>query len=172
MAATVGSPAARGTGRRLTDVGIFRGHHVSPPVTARSPPDPGRRHAPKGGHPRRPAAGTVDVRVTATLEGGDGAGRGANDTEGEGARSPSAEHDHLHAGELDDILAELRRRYDAIPRTGPGTKGRRERLLGALRYLEKRVAKMPCDKILELDIEPGHRRGRGRRQERHRHAMR
>lgn len=63
--------------------------------------------------------------------------------------------DHLYAGEVDVILAELHRRYDAIPRTGPGTKGKRERLHGAIRYLEKRVAKMPYDKILALDLELG-----------------
>lgn len=63
--------------------------------------------------------------------------------------------DHLYAGKIHLILAELHRRFDAIPRTGPGTKGKRERLHAVICYLEKRVAKMPYDKILELDLELG-----------------
>jgi hypothetical protein len=63
--------------------------------------------------------------------------------------------DRLYGGKLDAILAELRRRLSAVPRTGPGTKGKRDRLFGVIRYLEKRTAKMPYDKILKLDLELG-----------------
>jgi hypothetical protein len=66
-----------------------------------------------------------------------------------------AQKDRLYGRKVDDIIAELRRRLHAIPRTGPGTKGKRERLLGVIRYLDKRVSKMPYDKIIELDVELG-----------------
>lgn len=63
--------------------------------------------------------------------------------------------DRLYGGKIDDIIAELCQRLHAIPRTGPGTKGKRDRLLGVIRYLEKRVAKMPYDKLRQLDLELG-----------------
>jgi hypothetical protein len=63
--------------------------------------------------------------------------------------------DRLYGGKIDDLIAELCNRLHAIPRTGPGTKGKRDRLLGAIKYLEKRVAKMPYDKIIKLDLELG-----------------
>src|SRR5262249_6474225 len=63
--------------------------------------------------------------------------------------------DHLYRGKIDDIIAELCQRLHAIPRTGPGTKGKRDRLLGVIRYLEKRVVKMPYDKLRHLDLELG-----------------
>lgn len=66
-----------------------------------------------------------------------------------------ARKDRLYGGKVDDIIAELRQHLHAIPRTGPGTKGKRERLLGVIRYLDKRVSKMPYDKIIELDVELG-----------------
>ena len=66
-----------------------------------------------------------------------------------------AQKDHLYAGEIDAILAGLRQRFDAIARTGPGTKGKRERLFGVIRYLEKRVSKMPYDQLIKQDLELG-----------------
>lgn len=67
----------------------------------------------------------------------------------------NAQKDHLYAGKIDAILAGLRRRFDAIARTGPGNKGKRERLHGVIRYLEKRVTKMPYDKLIKQDLELG-----------------
>lgn len=61
----------------------------------------------------------------------------------------------LYTGKLDDLIADLCQRRHLIPPTGPGNKGKRERLLGVIRYLEKRVAKMPYDKLLKLDLELG-----------------
>lgn len=66
-----------------------------------------------------------------------------------------AQKDHLYAGEVDAIIAELCQRRYAIAVTGPGNKGKRERLLNVIRYLEKRVTKMPYDKLIELDLELG-----------------
>ena len=63
--------------------------------------------------------------------------------------------DHLYAGEIETILTGLRRRFDAIARTGPGNKGKRERLHGVIRYLEKRVTKMPYHQLIKQDLELG-----------------
>lgn len=67
----------------------------------------------------------------------------------------SEQKDHLYAGQIETILTGLRQRFDAIAPTGPGNKGKRERLLGVIRYLEKRVTKMPYDKLIKLDLELG-----------------
>ncbi|CAN5632647.1 hypothetical protein BH11MYX1_BH11MYX1_02930 [soil metagenome] len=62
---------------------------------------------------------------------------------------------HLYAGEIDAIINGLCQRRHGIAVTGPGNKGKRERLLGIIRYLEKRVSKMPYDKIIKQDLELG-----------------
>ncbi|CAN5547451.1 hypothetical protein BH11MYX1_BH11MYX1_42360 [soil metagenome] len=62
---------------------------------------------------------------------------------------------HLYAGEIDAIINGLCQRRHRIAATGPGNKGKRERLLGIIRYLEKRVSKMPYDKIIKQDLELG-----------------
>jgi len=67
----------------------------------------------------------------------------------------SEQKDLLYAGEIETILTGLRRRFDAIAPTGPGNKGKRERLHGVIRYLEKRVTKMPYDKLIKQDLELG-----------------
>jgi hypothetical protein len=66
-----------------------------------------------------------------------------------------AQKDRLYGGKTDAIIAELCQRLYAIARTGPGTKGKRDRLLGVIRYLDKRVAKMPYNKLRKLDLELG-----------------
>ncbi|MFH1344331.1 MAG: hypothetical protein ABIL01_24505 [Pseudomonadota bacterium] len=66
-----------------------------------------------------------------------------------------AQKERLYGGKVEAIIAELWRRLDAIARTGPGNKGRRDRLLGVIRYLDKRVAKMPYDNLIKLDLELG-----------------
>lgn len=66
-----------------------------------------------------------------------------------------AQKDHLYTGEIDMIITELCQRRHAIAVTGPGNKGKRDRLLSVIRYLEKRVTKMPYDKLIELDLELG-----------------
>jgi hypothetical protein len=63
--------------------------------------------------------------------------------------------DNLYAGEVDLILTELRHHLDATPKTGPGNKGKRERLSKALRYIERRVDQMHYDALIALDLEIG-----------------
>jgi hypothetical protein len=66
-----------------------------------------------------------------------------------------AQKARLYAGRVGLIVADLRKHLEAIPPTGPGNKGRRDRLNGVIRYLDKRRAKMPYDKIIKLDLELG-----------------
>jgi hypothetical protein len=61
----------------------------------------------------------------------------------------------LYAGKADEIIAELCQRRHAIAVTGPGNKGKRERLLSVIGYLQNRVHQMPYDKIIKLDLELG-----------------
>jgi len=66
-----------------------------------------------------------------------------------------AQKDRLYGGDVEAIIAELCQRRHAIAPTGPGNKGKRDRLFGVIRYLEKRVSKMPYDKLIKLDLELG-----------------
>lgn len=63
--------------------------------------------------------------------------------------------DRLYAGNADEIVAELCQRRHAIASTGPGNKGKRDRLLSVIGYLQNRIHQMPYDKILKLDLELG-----------------
>ena len=47
----------------------------------------------------------------------------------------------------------MKRRYQALPQTGPGNKGRRQRLFSAIRYLEKRLAQMNYKQLADQDLE-------------------
>ncbi len=66
-----------------------------------------------------------------------------------------ARKDELYAGKASKIVALLKQRLDAIPRTGPGNKGKRERLHAAMRYIEKRLDCLPYDKLIAEDLELG-----------------
>jgi hypothetical protein len=66
-----------------------------------------------------------------------------------------AQKDRLYAGKADEIIAELCQRRHAIAVTGPGNKGKRERLLSVIGYLQNRVHQMPYDKIIKQDLELG-----------------
>jgi hypothetical protein len=59
----------------------------------------------------------------------------------------------LYGGKVGQTIAELRRRLDAIPKTGPGNKGKRERLGSAIDYLAKRLRMMNYDVLLDEDLE-------------------
>jgi len=63
--------------------------------------------------------------------------------------------DRLYTGKVDEVIAELCQRRHVIATTGPGNKGKRERLLSVIRYLEKRIHQMPYDKVIKLDLELG-----------------
>lgn len=49
----------------------------------------------------------------------------------------------------------MKRRYHAVPETGPGNKGRRERLWSAIRYLEKRLTLMNYKDLADQDLQLG-----------------
>lgn len=59
----------------------------------------------------------------------------------------------LLCGHVRQLLDELRGLLASVPATGPGNKGRRERLTAALRYIENRVEQMHYDRLLEQDLE-------------------
>jgi len=61
----------------------------------------------------------------------------------------------LLGGEVAQILGELRRRLEATPRTGPGNKGRRERLAEVIRYVDKRQSQLNYQNLLAQDLEIG-----------------
>lgn len=61
----------------------------------------------------------------------------------------------LYNGKESLIVARCKRLYRALPATGPGNKGRRERLWSALRYLEKRLPLMNYKDLMDLDLELG-----------------
>ncbi len=63
--------------------------------------------------------------------------------------------ERLYGGKVDEILDELQRHLDATPKTGPGNKGKRQRLNDIIRYLTKRVDKMNYDELIAQDLEIG-----------------
>ena len=63
--------------------------------------------------------------------------------------------DRLYEGKVDEILVELRRCLESIPKTGPGNKGKRKRLEDVFRYLDKRVEQMNYDQLIRQDLEIG-----------------
>lgn len=66
-----------------------------------------------------------------------------------------ARKDELYKGEAQDIVAHLERRLAQTPRTGPGNKGKRQRLEDVTGYLEKRLEQLRYDKLLAEDLELG-----------------
>lgn len=63
----------------------------------------------------------------------------------------------LRKGQISRLLEDLAATYNAIPKTGPGNKGRRQRLFGILDYLAKHDQRMPYAELRarELDIGSG-----------------
>jgi len=59
----------------------------------------------------------------------------------------------LFEGRVGKILDEMRRRHAAIPKTGPGNKGRRKRLSDAIGYIEKRADKIDYGSLRRRDLE-------------------
>lgn len=64
-----------------------------------------------------------------------------------------AQEGRLFEGRVDLVLRELKRRLATIPATGPGNKGRRERLADAIRYIDKRKTKMDYGSLRRRDLE-------------------
>lgn len=63
--------------------------------------------------------------------------------------------DLLYDGQALKIVEELEDRLKAIPRKGPGNKGRRERLQKIKNYLNKRIDRMDYKSLREQDLEIG-----------------
>ena len=63
--------------------------------------------------------------------------------------------ERLYGGQVLALLNELRQRLAAIPKTGPGNKGKRKRLADALGYLAKREAKLNYHELIAQDLEIG-----------------
>lgn len=61
----------------------------------------------------------------------------------------------LYGGAAHQIVAELGRTLDTTARTGPGNKGKRERLARVAGYIEKRIDRMNYNELLALDLEIG-----------------
>jgi hypothetical protein len=61
----------------------------------------------------------------------------------------------LYEGHASRIVAELRRTLDATARTGPGNKGKRERLAEVIRYIDKRLDRLNYHQLLADDLEIG-----------------
>ncbi len=59
----------------------------------------------------------------------------------------------LYDGKAKGIVRDLRKALAEIPKTGPGNKGKRERLSAALNYLAARVDMMNYDELLKEDLE-------------------
>jgi len=55
----------------------------------------------------------------------------------------AAQARHLRTGGLAQVLGELARRAAAVARTGPGTRGKRDRFAAATRYLTVHAARLP-----------------------------
>ena len=63
--------------------------------------------------------------------------------------------ERLYGGDVEAIIAELRTRLARVPVTGPGNKGRRERLEQVMNYLETRRTKLNYAELIEQDLEIG-----------------
>lgn len=61
----------------------------------------------------------------------------------------------LYDGNVAKVVAELHRKLEEIPRTGPGNKGKRERLTSVIKYIEKRLDRLNYKELLEHDLEIG-----------------
>lgn len=80
---------------------------------------------------------------------------GALFAEGKGELSAWAhkQKKRLLDSRTDLILADLRAALNAIPKTGPGNKGRRERLSKALGYIESNAYRMNYRELIDQDLE-------------------
>jgi hypothetical protein len=63
------------------------------------------------------------------------------------------QRERLYEGKIRAIVRELRQRLKAIPRTGPGNKGKHGRLANVIHYLGKRVDLMNYRELLDRDLE-------------------
>jgi hypothetical protein len=59
----------------------------------------------------------------------------------------------LYAGKVRSVVQELKDRLERIPKTGPGNKGKRDRLEEIIEYLDKRIEQMNYHELLAQDLE-------------------
>ena len=59
----------------------------------------------------------------------------------------------LYSGKGSALVAKLRKALDDIPKTGPGNKGKRERLSSVIAYLNRRIHMMDYGVLREQDLE-------------------
>jgi len=57
--------------------------------------------------------------------------------------------------EVEEVLSILWSKHETIPKRGPGTKGRRKRMLQTINYISKRVWQMPYKELREQQLEIG-----------------
>lgn len=98
----------------------------------------------------------VTVDVVHVLEKLWDAGR-ARHPEGSAALADwvAAQEDRLYADDAQAVIAELRQWLEETPKTGPGNKGRRKRLVDAIRYLDDRSDKLWYGTYRARDLEVG-----------------
>ncbi len=76
---------------------------------------------------------------------------------GEGSKALAAwvdaRKEELYGGQVKAMIEYLKKCLAAIPRTGPGNKGRRERLDDIIRYLDKRTDKMNYRELMRQDLD-------------------
>lgn len=66
-----------------------------------------------------------------------------------------AEQSKLRHGKIVEVLDDLATAHNAIPKTGPGNKGRRKRLLGIIEYLATHERRMPYAALRRDDLDIG-----------------
>ena len=66
-----------------------------------------------------------------------------------------AQEDHLYSDDADAVLVCLRAWLAETPKTGPGNKGKRDRLSKAIRYLDNRSDKLNYGSCRQRDLEVG-----------------
>lgn len=84
------------------------------------------------------------------------AGEGAH-AEGSTAlkRWVNQQRKRLYDGQAARIVTDLRRMLDATARTGPGNKGKRERLADVIRYIDEHLDRLNDHQLLAEDLEVG-----------------
>jgi len=65
------------------------------------------------------------------------------------------QEDRLYEDRADQVVVELRHWLETTPKSGPGNKGRRERLTDTIRYLDYRLTMMNYGTLRRLDLEVG-----------------
>ncbi len=65
------------------------------------------------------------------------------------------QENRLYDDQAEEVVAELQQWLETTSKTGPGNKGRRERLTNTIRYLDYRLKMMNYGTLRRLDLEVG-----------------